>query len=175
MPPRSLPRRHLVLFCIAAALLGACATLQPEQTGQQMIGSPESAVRQTFGPPTETHRLADGTSRWLWSRQPFGHEVYAADFDAAGRLIRYRQMLTEAEIYRARVGVWTKQDVQQHFGLPREPVQYYPLMQREAWSWRMYKDGLQTAHFSCYFDNAGVLRQTMIIVDPLGGDARRAR
>ncbi|SPD56686.1 conserved exported protein of unknown function (plasmid) [Cupriavidus taiwanensis] len=75
MPPRSLPRRRLALFCLAA-LLGACATLQPEQTGRQMIGSPESAVRQTFGPPTET-RLADGTTRWLWSRQPFGHEVYA--------------------------------------------------------------------------------------------------
>lgn len=175
MPPRSLPGRCLGPLCLAAAMLGACASLQPEQTGRQMIGSPESAVRQTFGPPTETHRLADGTTRWLWSRQPFGHEVYAADFDAAGRLTRYRQMLTEAEIYRAQVGVWTKQDVQQHFGLPREPVQYYPLMQREAWSWRMYKDGLQTAHFSCYFDNAGVLRQTMIIVDPLGGDARRAR
>nr|WP_208647753.1 hypothetical protein [Cupriavidus lacunae] len=178
MPPRSMPIRFVGKMCVAAVVLGslgACASLQPVQTGRQMIGSPESDVRNTFGPPTETFRLADGTTRWLWSRQPFGHEVYAADFDAGGKLTGYRQMLTEPEIYRAQVGVWTKQDVQERFGLPREPVQYYPLMKREAWSWRMYKDGLQSAHFSCYFDDAGVLRQTMIMVDPLGGDARRAR
>jgi len=165
-------------LCAAAWLagtLGGCATLQPVQTGQKLIGSPESAVRQTFGPPTETFRLADGTTRWLWSRQPFGHEVYAADFDAGGKLTNYRQMLTETEVYRAQVNVWTKKDVQEHFGMPREPIQYYPLMKREAWSWRMYKDGLQSAHFSAYFDDGGVLRQTMIIVDPLGGDSRRSR
>lgn len=163
---------------VAAVVLGSlagCATLQPEQTGRQMIGSQQSAVRDTFGQPTETFRLADGTTRWLWSRQPFGHEVYAADFDAGGKLVSYRQMLTETEIYKAQVGTWTKQDVQERFGLPREPIQHYPLMKREAWSWRMYKDGMQTAHFSCYFDDGGVLRQTMIIVDPLGGDSRRAR
>ncbi|KAI3599629.1 putative transmembrane lipoprotein [Cupriavidus necator H850] len=172
------PFRYIGKLCVAAVVLGslgACATLQPEQTGKQMIGSPESAVRSTFGSPTETYRLADGTTRWIWSRQPLGHEVYAADFDAGGKLTDYRQMLTETEIYRAQVGTWTKKDVQERFGLPREPIQYYPLMKREAWSWRMYKTGLQTAHFSCYFDDAGVLRQTMIIVDPLGGDSRHSR
>lgn len=165
-------------LCAAAFVLGSlggCATLQPEQTAQKLIGSPESTVRDTFGKPTETYRLADGTTRWIWSRQPFGHEVYAADFDASGKLTRYRQMLTETEIYRAQVNVWTKKDIQERFGLPREPVQYYPLMRREAWSYRMYKEAYQTAHFSCYFDDAGVLRQTMIIVDPLGGDSRKSR
>lgn len=163
------------LACVAALILGACSALQPEKTGQQLIGSNQGVVRSTFGEPTDTFQFPNGTSRWLYSGQPLGHTVYAADFDASGKLVSYRQMLTEAEIYHAQTGVWTKRDVLERFGKPREPVQYYPMMKREAWSYRMYKDGYQTAHFSCYFDDNGVLQQTMIIVDPLGGDSRHSR
>ncbi len=155
---------------LAAAALCACASLEPVQTAQKMIGSPESVVRGTFGAPTETYQLAGGTSRWIYSKQPLGFDVYAADFDAAGNLVRFRQMLTEKEIYEARPGIWTKHDVAERFGLPREPVQYYPLMKREAWSYRLYVGAYQPAHFSAYFDDRGVLDRTMIIVDPLGGD-----
>ncbi|WP_059411837.1 hypothetical protein [Cupriavidus basilensis] len=159
----------------AAAALCACASLEPAQTAQKLIGSPESTVRQAFGAPTETYRLDGGTSRWIYSKQPLGHEVYAADFDAGGNLASFRQMLTEKEIYEARPGVWTKQDVAQRFGLPREPVQYYPLMKREAWSYRLYASGYQPAHFSAYFDDRGVLDRTMIIIDALGGDRGRSK
>ncbi|EHP44361.1 transmembrane protein [Cupriavidus basilensis OR16] len=154
----------------AALALCACASLQPVETAQKMIGGPESAVRDTFGKPTETYQLAGGTNRWIYSKQPLGFVVYAADFDAGGNLTSFRQMLTEKEIYEARPGTWTKQDVAQRFGLPREPVEYYPLMKREAWSYRMYIGAYQPAHFSAYFDDRGVLDRTMIIVDPLGGD-----
>jgi len=157
---------------ILALALSACATLQPVETAQKMIGSPQSAVRDTFGAPTETYQLAGGTSRWIYSKQPLGYEVYAADFDASGKLDGFRQMLTENEIYKAQPGVWTKRDVAERFGMPREPVQHFPLMKREAWSYRMYSGGYQPAHFSAYFDERGVLDRTMIIVDPLGGDDR---
>jgi hypothetical protein len=157
----------------AAFALCACASLEPVQTAQKMIGSPQSSVRDTFGAPTETYQLAGGTTRWIYSKQPLGYEVYAADFDPDGKLVNFRQMLTEKEIYEAKPGVWTKRDVAERFGLPREPVQYYPLMKREAWSYRLYAGGYQPAHFSAYFDDQGVLDRTMIIVDPLGGDRRR--
>jgi hypothetical protein len=156
-----------------AVALSACASLQPVQTAQKMIGSPASSVRETFGAPTETYELAGGTSRWIYSHQPLGYEVYAADFGASGKLVNFRQMLTEKEIYEAKPGVWTKRDVAERFGLPREPVQYYPLMKREAWSYRLYASGYQPAHFSVYFDDQGVLDRTMIIVDSLGGGRRR--
>jgi hypothetical protein len=155
----------------AALVLSACATLQPVETGQKMIGSTEATVRDAFGKPTETYPLNDGTSRWIYSKQPLGYTVYAADFDSGGKLTNFRQMLTEEEIYSARPGVWTKRDVAERFGMPREPVQYYPLMKREAWSYRLYVAGYQPAHFSAYFDDRGVLDRTMIIVDPLGGDS----
>ncbi|CAJ0817818.1 hypothetical protein [Ralstonia flaminis] len=155
---------------VTAVALCACASLEPVQTAQKMIGQPESAVRTAFGTPTETYQLAGGTQRWIYSKQPMGHEVYAADFDSGGKLTGFRQMLTEKEIYEARPGVWTKHDVAERFGMPREPTQYYPLMKREAWSYRMYVAGYQQAHFNALFDDNGVLDRTMIVVDPLGGD-----
>ncbi|WP_042879413.1 hypothetical protein [Cupriavidus necator] len=165
-------RLSVWLAAAAAALLCACATLQPVETAQKMLGSPQSAVRDTFGAPSETYQLANGTSRWIYSKQPLGFDVYAADFDASGKLTNFRQMLTEKEIYEARPGVWTKQDVAERFGRPREPIQYYPLMKREAWSYRLYAGAYQPAHFSAYFDERGVLDRTMIIVDAIGGDTR---
>ncbi|MGO4330075.1 hypothetical protein AB4Z48_31045 [Cupriavidus sp. 2TAF22] len=166
--------RWMAASAVAIAL-SACAFLDPVQTAQKMIGNPQTSVRETFGAPTETYQLAGGTSRWIYSKQPLGHEVYAADFDAGGNLASFRQMLTEKEIYEARPGVWTKRDVAERFGLPREPVQYYPLMKREAWSYRLYASGYLPAHFSAYFDDSGVLDRTMIIVDPLGGDRSRSK
>jgi hypothetical protein len=156
-------------------MLCACATLRPVETAQQMIGSPQSTVRDTFGEPTETYQLSGGTSRWIYSYQPLGYMVYAADFDNSGRLTNFRQMLTSKEIGEAQHGVWTKQDVAERFGLPREPVQYYSRMRREAWSYRMYVDGYIPGHFSAYFDDRGILDQTMIIIDPIGGDRHSSK
>lgn len=170
--------RYRLPACVAAIVatlvLAACATLRPLETAEGMLGSPQNAVRDTFGTPTETYRLADGTTRWIYSKQPLGFEVYAADFDVNGKLTKFRQMLTEKEIYEARPGVWTKQDIAERFGRPREPIQYYPLMKREAWSYRLYAGAYMPAHFSAYFDERGVLDRTMIIVDAIGGDARDA-
>ncbi len=81
-----------------------------------MTGSPASSVRETFGAPTETYKLANGTSRWIYSHQPLGYEVYAGDFDANGKPVSFGQMLTEKEIYEAKPGVWTKRDVAERFG-----------------------------------------------------------
>lgn len=158
---------------VVALALSACASLQPVETGQKLIGSPPAAVQQTFGTPTDTFQLANGTQRWLYSKQPYGYEVYAADFDASGKLTSFRQMLTETEVYTARPGTWTKQDVLERWGKPREPIQYYALMKREAWSYRMYLPGYLPAHFSAYFDDNGVLDRTMIIQDSRGGERSR--
>ena len=54
-------------------------------------------------------------------------------------------------------------------------MQYFALMKREAWSYRMYMAGNLPAHFSVYFDDAGVLDRTMIIMDSRGGDRSRSK
>jgi len=170
--PRTVRRLALGL---AATALAACAVLAPVQEGQKLIGSPTAAVQATFGQPTDIFQLRDGTTRWIYSKQPLGQQAYAADFDSQGRLTDFRQMLQTPELYKAQVGTWTKRDVMEHFGLPREPTQYFPLMKREVWSYRFKHEGQWPSLFNFYFDDEGVLRQTQITPDPLydRADSRR--
>lgn len=168
--PRIVAQSALVL---AAAALSACAVLAPEQEGQRLLGAPQATVQATFGQPTDIFSLRNGTSRWIYSKQPLGQQAYAADFDSQGRLTAFRQMLQTAELYKAEVGIWTKRDVLEHFGKSREPVQYFPLMKREVWSYRFKHEGQWPSMFNFYFDDSGVLRQTQVTPDPLYDADRR--
>lgn len=163
----SLPTLRRLAVIAAAGLVAACTVLQPVQSGRKLIGSPESTVRATFGHPTDVYKLADGRIRWLYSQQPLGRYVYAAEFDTNGNLTDFRQVLTTLELYKAQLGVWTKRDVAERFGLPREPTQYFPLMRREVWSYRFLHEDNWPSLFHFYFDDGGVLRQTQITPDPL--------
>ena len=156
-----------VALGLGAALLAACSALAPVDTGLKLVGQPESTVMATFGKPTDIFKLDDGTVRWFYSKQPLGQESYAADFDKNGNLTNFRQMLRTPELYKAQVNVWTKKDVLEHFGAPREPNQYFPLMKREVWSYRFRHEDQWYSLFNFYFDDAGVLRQTQITPDPL--------
>lgn len=157
-----------------ALALSACVYLQPVQEAQKLVGAPESAVRARFGQPTDIFKLSDGRIRWIYSKQPLGRQSYAADFDTAGNLISFRQMLTTPELYKAQIGTWTKRDVAENFGLPREPTSYFPLMRREVWSYRFLHEDNWPSMFNFYFDDGGVLRQTQITPDPLA-DPRESR
>ncbi len=172
-----LPRtRRWLAACLAAGALSACSTLMPVPEGQKLIGQPQAAVQATFGQPTDVFPLADGTSRWIYSKQPLGQYAYGADFDRNGNLTAFRNMLDTQELYKAKVDTWTKRDVLEHFGKTlAEPAQYFPLMKREVWSYRFKHEGLWPSLFNFYFDDGGVLRQTQITPDPLydRGDRRR--
>lgn len=150
-----------------AISMTACTVLAPVDTGLKLVGQPQSAVHATFGKPTDQFQFKDGTSRWIYSTQPLGEDSYAADFDQSGNLTNFRNMLTTQELYKAQVNVWTKQDVLEHFGAPREPNQYFPLMKREVWTYRFLQDRQWYSMFNFYFDDGGVLRQTQITPDPL--------
>lgn len=163
----SFPPLRRALLIVAGLAAAACTVLQPVQTGQALLGSTEARVRATFGEPTDIYRLEDGTIRWIYSKQPLGQQSYAADFDSRGNLSSFRQMLTTPELYRAQVGVWTKRDVAERFGPPREPTLYFPRMQQEVWSYRFLHEDNWPSLFNFYFDNAGVLRRTQVSPDPL--------
>ncbi|WP_042884650.1 hypothetical protein [Cupriavidus necator] len=158
--------RRLVL-ALGALLLSACATLMPVQEGQKLIGQSQAEVQAMFGPPSDVFRLRDGTSRWIYSKQPLGQYAYGADFDSNGRLTNFRNMLSTPELYKAQINIWTRQDVLEHFGMTREPIQYYPRMRNEVWSYRFRHEDVWPSLFHFYFDDAGVLRRTQITPDPL--------
>lgn len=158
--------RRLVL-ALGVALLSACATLMPEQEGSRLVGQPQAAVQAMFGPPTDVLPLRDGTTRWIYSKQPMGQYAYGADFDRNGNLTAFRNMLSTPELYKAQVNTWTKRDVAEHFGMTRLPVSYYPRMRNEVWSYRFRHEDVWPSLFHFYFDDAGVLRRTQITPDPL--------
>ncbi|NUA26914.1 hypothetical protein [Cupriavidus basilensis] len=149
---------------LALLLISACA---PLQQGQQLIGMREADVQARFGAPTDTFYLADGTHRWIYSTQPLGSESYAATFYREGRLGMYKQMLQYDELNKAIVGNWTKRDVEEHFGRSREPVQYFRLMAREVWTYRVGQTGDWHVLYHFYFDAGGVLRNVQVTPDPL--------
>ncbi|WP_455280210.1 hypothetical protein [Cupriavidus necator] len=152
---------------LGAVLLSACATLMPVQEGQKLVGQPQAAIQAMFGQPTDAFRLPDGTSRWIYSKQPMGQQAYGADFDRNGNLTSFRNVLSTPELYKAQVNAWTKWDVAEHFGVTRLPVEYFPRMRNEVWSYRFRHEDVWPSLFHFYFDDAGVLRRTQITPDPL--------
>ena len=156
-----------LMLALGVAMLSACTTLMPVQEGTKLVGQPQAAVQAAFGPPTDVFQLRDGTSRWIYSTQPLGQYAYGADFDRNGNLTRFSNVLSTPELYKAQVGTWTRQDVAEHFGRTRLPVEYYPLMRREVWSYRFRHEDVWPSLFNFYFDDAGILRQTQITPDPL--------
>ncbi|MFS8976815.1 hypothetical protein PO002_20290 [Cupriavidus necator] len=152
---------------LGAVLLSACTTLMPVQEGQKLVGQPQAAIQAMFGQPTDAFRLPDGTSRWIYSKQPMGQQAYGADFDRNGNLTSFRNVLSTPELYKAQVNTWTKWDVAEHFGVTRLPVEYFPRMRNEVWSYRFRHEDVWPSLFHFYFDDAGVLRRTQITPDPL--------
>ncbi|SOY41696.1 putative TRANSMEMBRANE LIPOPROTEIN [Cupriavidus phytorum] len=156
-----------LVLALGVAMLSACATLMPEQEGTRLVGQPQAAVQAMFGPPTDVFPLRDGTTRWIYSKQPMGQYAYGADFDRNGNLTAFRNMLSTPELYKAQVNTWTRRDVAEHFGMTRLPVSYYPRMRNEVWSYRFRHEDVWPSLFHFYFDDAGVLRRTQITPDPL--------
>lgn len=74
--------------------LAACTAYGPQSFGP---GASVDAVRRSLGTPTGEFPQADGGRRLEFARGPYGRHTYMVDFDAAGRLLRWEQVLTEAK------------------------------------------------------------------------------
>jgi hypothetical protein len=146
----------LLPFVVAVSMLvmvtGSFAQSAPVQPG-------DDAARaiSRFGPPAETHTLPDGTTRLLWPTQPFGSTTRAVDIGPDGKVARVSQVLQPLEFNQAQIGTWTRNDVLSHFGRPAQST-WYPLANREVWSYRYVEGGVWHWMYSFYFDRDGVLR-----------------
>ncbi len=139
---------------------------RPIPTGQALIGQPASAVEARFGKPPEQYPRAGGGTRWLYPTQPYGQFTYAADFDASGRLVSFRQILTTLDFAQIRVDTATQQDVLRTFGKPEETA-YFHLMDRQVWSYRFKHEGVWPSLMNFYFDRDVVVRLTQVSPDPM--------
>ena len=118
-----------VAAILLAASLAACAgpaTLAP--------GAPIAQARQTFGGPSGEYALAGGGTRLEFRQGTFGRETYMLDFDANGRLVTNRQVLTPQSFATIQPGM-TQDDVLVRIG---HPAFVFPVgwQQSQVWNYR---------------------------------------
>ena len=150
----ALPWLYRAVLLGMSTLLLACAV--PEW---QKPGSPQAEIERNLGRPTAIQALPEGGTRWLYSRQPSGQQVYHLDFDAQHRLLRVQQVLTEARFQALRNDVDTRATVLAQFG-PPALVEQVALFTGDIWTYRILENNIaRQAHV--HLDPAGVVRRVM--------------
>ncbi len=125
-------RLRLPIALLLAAGLGACGSLRP--AGSLPPGTSIAEARQAFGGPSGEYALAAGGTRLEFRQGSFGRETYMLDFDASGRLVASRQVLTPQTFATIQPGM-TQDDVLARIGRPAfvVPVGWQQL---QVWSYR---------------------------------------
>jgi hypothetical protein len=119
-------------------------------------GTPREQVIARLGQPTRTVPLADG-ERLQYSYQPAGQSAVMVDLDAAGRVVRARQVLTAAEFARIQPLTWTRAQVEREFG-PPATVDHTGNWAGDILTYR-WTDG-SDMFFWVYVDGQGVVQRT---------------
>ncbi len=115
---------------VAIALAG-CAGYGP---GALPPGASSAAAIERMGPPSGRHALAGGGQRLEFARGPYGRHTFMLDFDAADRLLRAEQVLTEQNFYALQIGM-SRTEVLSRIGRPSE-VSYLSRQRHRLWSYR---------------------------------------
>ncbi|PJI95647.1 hypothetical protein CLU85_0360 [Acidovorax sp. 69] len=121
-------------------------------------GALRSDVLARLGPPTASFPLSSG-ERLLYSELPAGFAAYTLDFDAAGRLVRNEQVLTQSRFESIPVDLWTAVNVQRTFGAPLR-VERVARFDGDIWTYRFRQNSdPRLAHV--HLDREGVVRRVM--------------
>lgn len=151
---------HAVLAALLTTL-AACATFGFASVNP---GDSEADVVAKLGPPT--HRYQDGKDQLLeYMNGPFGQTTYMARIGPDGRLISYEQVLTTQKFATLPVGQATKENVLHTVGAPSDTT-YFPLSQREVWSYPYRESGVWDSVMNIQFDNDGTVRGMQNGPDP---------
>ena len=118
-------------FASATLVAAACTSLAP---GALQPGASIADARASFGGPTGEYPLGGGGTRLEFARGAFGKQTYMLDFDAAGRLVASRQVLTEAN-FATIVPDLPAAEVRMRLGRPAQ-VFYVPWQKVQVWNYR---------------------------------------
>jgi outer membrane protein assembly factor BamE (lipoprotein component of BamABCDE complex) len=146
---------RLALGAALLALVAGCAN--PLNAWDVAPGTSREQVLARSGQPTAVVALPGGGQRLQYSMQPFGHDVIMVDLDAAGKVVRSRNVMTPSEFYRIEPGRWTRDDVLREFGRPAwvDAVQSW---QGSVFTYR-WKEGNEPMFYWVYFDPQGIVRR----------------
>ncbi len=131
---KSFPRIAAWTALAASALLSACA-LRPWVPSDVHPGDSRDDVIRVMGPPTNSYVMPDGHARLEYNHMPFGKKTYMIDFDAAGRMKSWEQVLDEHHFMGIVAGM-SMSDVQRLIGPPTYTYHYFRPKPANTWLYR---------------------------------------
>jgi len=143
--------RPAALLSSLGLLLAACAS-GPFEPTSVVAGDTKDDVVRKMGPPTATYTMPDGLARFEYNRMPAGRKTYMIDFDAAGRVAHWEQVLDENH-FAAIVPGMRSQDVLRLIGPPSFTGNYFRPKPGITWSYR-YEVMPRCTVFEVAFDAA---------------------
>lgn len=143
--------RTYASLLVAVLGLSACAltAVQPGMSQQEVLAH--------YGKPSRELPYGTGT-RLQYSRQPAGQSAVMVDLDAAGKVVRVREVLMPAEFSKIEVGKWTRADVEREFGRPAR-IDGVASWSGDIMNYR-WREADQDMFFWVYLDAANVVQRT---------------
>ncbi len=148
-----------------AAALAGCTGYAP---GDMRPGAAESEVVARMGQPTGRYPLQAGASKLEFARGPMGKHTYMVEVDAAGRVLGWEQVLTEAGFDAVAVGT-AQADVRERLGRASETRVGWRGV-GEVWAYR-YESPFCRWFVVWFVD--GRVREASYDIDPQCEDRRR--
>ena len=153
-------RLSLLVLPVLLVLTGCASTFT-----NPAPGSTVAEVIALKGKPDAQYR--DGNTTLLeWTVPAWGDHAYMARFDATGKLISYKQVLTRENFGTIRINEFTKNDVLKTVGHPTE-TEISPLSGYEVWSYRYLEEGIWHSMMHVFFDANGIVRKMENGQDPM--------
>lgn len=160
---------RLLELGIVAAIVACDQSGRPiEEFGLEKLArgvSTEADVRMAMGQPDTVWEEENGARTLEYPKGPAGARTWFFELGPDGRLVDYRQVLTEENFARIVAGM-SKDDVRRMLGRPRTVVQF-KLKNEEVWDWRYLESSHETRLFNAHFDiDSGKLTRTSTSDDP---------
>ena len=125
------PRIVCTPLALALALLCGCSVLAPAALP---IGTPIADARSRLAAPVAEYPLPSGGTRLEFAQGLHGREKHMLDFDASGRLVATRQVLTQANLARMVPGT-PRDEVLLQVGRPATTFAV-PRQKLQVWNYR---------------------------------------
>lgn len=162
-----------ILAMLCALLLGACDRQgRPiQEFGLDKLAkgvSTEGDVRSAMGQPEMVREEQDGSRRLEYPKGPMGHRTWFFEIGKDGRLIDYKQVLTEENFAAIQPGM-SQDAIRRMLGKPRSIAQY-KLKNEEVWDWLYLQPTNVPRLFNVHFDiDSGKVTRTSSSDDPQSG------
>ena len=127
--------------------------------------STEADVRGVMGQPDTVWEEENGARTLEYPKGPEGSRTWMFEIDRGGKLVDYRQVLTEETFGRIRPGM-SKDEVRRMLGRPKS-VAEFKRKNEEVWDWRYLDATQKTRMFNVHFDrDTGRVTGTSASPDP---------